>query len=192
VIRHVLRLIALLIMIAGGTPPATADDTIETVLQKSIAARPPDYLRIRFYSRGSPFGTTIQMEIRGDGTFLRYDQKSQELPALENRGKLRAEQMKSLLRLLIDIKVWQSIPLGREGVPDEQIIELNVSAGSAEAEASEWQNDLDSRQRLIRVEQKIKALVPAGTKSCVLVPKPPTPEVYAKMHAIKGVCEGLE
>src|ERR1700750_776529 len=179
-------------MIAGGAPPAIAEDTIEVALQKSAAGKPPDNLRIHYYADGIPWGTTVEMEIRGDGTFLRYDQKSGQLDALENRGRLQPEQLKPFFRLLIDIKVWQDVPPGRDGVPDENVVTVTVSAGKAEASASEWQNDMESRQRLIRVRRAMKALVPAGTTSCVLVPKPPTAEGYAKMRARPGVCAGFE
>ena len=192
VLRRALASIILSITIAGGLPPALAEDTIEVVLQKSAVGKPPDNLRIHYYADGIPWGTTVEMEIRGDGTFLRYDQKSGQLDALENRGRLQPEQLKPLFRLLIDIKVWQDVPPGRDGVPDENMVTVTVSAGKAEASVSEWQNDMESRQRLIRVRREMKALVPAGTTSCVLIPKPPTAEVYAKMQAMPGVCAGFE
>jgi hypothetical protein len=191
-VRHVLGSIILLMTIAGGPPPAIAQNRIEATLIKSLAATPLENLRIRFSSDGLPYGTTVEMEIRGDGSFLRYDRQGLELTALENRGRLDPERLKPLLRLLLDIKVWQDVPLTRVGVPDEGMTSVKVSAGATEATISEWQNDMKSQQRLIKVKHEMYALVPTGARSCVLVPKPPTPKVYAKMHAIAGACDGLD
>ena len=78
--------------------------------------------------------------------------------------KLSPKEVRQIVELLIEIKVWKQIVQDRAPVPDESRAYLTVEVGAARSEIWEWYNDLADNQRLIRAFNALEKMVWARAK----------------------------
>lgn len=96
----------------------------------------------------------LTLTIKGDGAVA---QKAVRVKAGQTR-KVTAEQLKALLKLLIELEAWKQKTPERPPVPDESRARLTITVGERQSEVWEWYNDLAKGQRIIKVRELMKRL----------------------------------
>ena len=71
---------------------------------------------------------------------------------------LTAEQLHTLVELLLEIEAWEQRVPAREAVPDESAASLSIRVGTVESNIWEWYNDLSGNDRLVRVKQLLEEI----------------------------------
>jgi hypothetical protein len=171
-IRHAIGLV-LTALAVSWCVQALAADAIETVVRSSAASQPAPGLTIAYRDMDSFHGGTA-IEIRGDGTFLRWDSAGmrEAYTAVESEGKIEASRLAPLLKMLVDLEAWRQLTPERRGVPDESRASLVLSAGSDRSFVWEWYNEMQANKRIVLIRDQMETLAPKGTQHCVL-PFPP-------------------
>jgi hypothetical protein len=101
-----------------------------------------------------PLWGGLRLTVRGSG------QVEQEAVRLDRSAVpppvgMTQEQVRTLVRLLLDLRAWEQRVPDRSPQPDEQRTYVRITAGTAQSEVWEWHNDLALNDRLTKIGQVI-------------------------------------
>jgi hypothetical protein len=97
-----------------------------------------------------------------DGVLLHAHVPRRGQPPIETRATLTPGQLRTLARLLESERIWEQQVPERQPLPDESKSTLTVKLAGAEVTTWEWFNDMESLQRLVKVQKQLSAWAPAG------------------------------
>ena len=134
-------------------------------------------LRIIYYDLHPIFGIHAGPWIAAKGT----GEIQQDVEEGNRPQDLSMDEIEDLVRLLIDIEAWEQRVPWFELFADETRAHLLVRVGGASSEIWEWQHDLDSNQRIVKVLDKMKKF--AGRKED---PGQEGEQAQAEMKEVRG------
>ena len=102
-------------------------------------------------------GVIVSVDGSGVCERRRWD-RGAKTPAV-TPGLVTLEQLRELIRLLLDLKIWEQDTPERAPAPDEVRAVLTVRVGDLVAECWEWFQELKQRNRLSVVRATMSALV---------------------------------
>lgn len=145
----------LLVVLCACRPPAPAPVPVAapTPLEQALRAAaaggevPPDLQVVYDDMHGMHGGTTIRLS--GDGTLT--SRHMQRGVLTERAGRVPADSVRALVRLLVELQAWEQRTPPRPPVPDESAAGLRIAAGGGQATIWEWFNEMGTNQRLSRV-----------------------------------------
>lgn len=97
----------------------------------------------------------LKFIIKGDGS---VDQKAVSVE-VKQPNDLTIEEVNELVKLLIELRMWQQETPYRDPNPDEAKAYLKISIGKEQSEIWEWFNDMEKNNRLIQIITLMKKLI---------------------------------
>jgi hypothetical protein len=146
-----------------GLIPKAHSAELVGALQLAASSRvAPDDLVVSYNDRHALWGGVV-ITIKGNGDWEKSCQPrggAASPPALHGSGQLDRHRLGTLLKLLVDLRVWQQIAVDHPPVPDESRAHLKVSRGSEKVGFWEWYNEMKENNRLIKIYAEMEAQVP--------------------------------
>ncbi len=97
----------------------------------------------------------LEISVSGKGVVRQQALRSKVPPASD----LTADELKQLIRLLLQLKAWEQRVPDRESVAsDESKARLTITVGTAKTEVWEWYQEMAASDRLLRVKQLLTRL----------------------------------
>ncbi len=72
--------------------------------------------------------------------------------------KMTAQQLHTLVELLLEIEAWEQRVPERTPVPDESRASLSIKVGELQSSIWEWFNDLSGNDRMVKVKHLLKEI----------------------------------
>ena len=140
---------------AGAHP--SAEDMREQLEQKLNATSSADALEVT-YDDMHAFHGGETLTATGDTLRTRYFFPGDASPRQIEPSPIimTAQQVRTLVRLLLELEAWEQRVPDREAVLDESVATLSMRIGSIESYIWEWYNDLSANDRIIRVKQLLE------------------------------------
>lgn len=136
----------------SGAGSSTASHPIEASLRAFLAQTlPGEQLRV-MYSDLHPLWGGLRITVRGDG-HVEQTARQMDVPPVSD---IAPEDVKEIVRLLLDIRAWEQQQEERPAVPDESRAYLAITAGKEHSEIWEYFNDMEKNERIVRVHQLLK------------------------------------
>jgi hypothetical protein len=138
---------------------AVQHGSVEAALSEILAGdRTADDLTIT-YQDLHPFWGGIVLTMNGTGVCERRQwDRGATAPAV-TPGLVTPAQLRDLLRLLLNLKIWEQQTPERAPAPDEVRAALTVQVGELTAGCWEWFQELKQRNRLSVIRAEMSALV---------------------------------
>ncbi|HEU5103331.1 MAG TPA: hypothetical protein VFU22_30130 [Roseiflexaceae bacterium] len=130
---------------------------MEQQLQNFAAGRATQNLMILYSDmHGLWGGITITLSTSGAYELLQRG-RGQVVPDLVRRT-VTPERTQQVIRLLLDLRLWEQQPLQRIPIPDEARATLTLRIGEVESSIWELYNNLDKNGRLVQIRRLLLEL----------------------------------
>jgi hypothetical protein len=133
-------------------PPQAVARNLEAFLEGRLAA---EELRITYSDHHGLWGG-LTLTVMGTGRVRQEAVRPSEQPP--GPRSLDAEEVRQIVRLLLELSAWEQRTPQRTPRPDESRARLHIRAGAAQSTIWEWFNDLDANDRIVRVRERMKDL----------------------------------
>jgi len=125
---------------------------MEDELKAIIALNPvPADLMITYDDRHGLWGGTL-LVLQGDGNLKRQTQVAGSAQAVGLTQQVSEQELRELVRLLVELEAWAQRVPNRLPVPDESRAYLTIQVNGQMSRMWEWFNDMAKNDRLMRIK----------------------------------------